>query len=74
MLDCHKMLVQTLDVRQQLDRDIQNFRGTQYDVAVVGRTDWGVHSFKYVIFAPKKWTNLKKMKTYLSSKFFFAFS
>lgn len=39
MLDCHKMLVQTLDVRQQLDRDIQNFRGTQYDVAVVGRTD-----------------------------------
>ena len=54
MLDCHKMLVQTLDVRQQLDRDIQNFRGTQYDVAVVGRTDLGVHSFKYVIFAPKK--------------------
>ena len=39
MLGCHKMPVQTLDVRQQLDMDIQNFLGTRYDVVVVGRTD-----------------------------------
>ena len=38
MLGCHKMPVQTLDARQQLDKDIQNFLGMQYDVVVVGRT------------------------------------
>ena len=38
MLGCHKMPVQTLDVRQQLDMDMQNFLGTRYDVVAVGRT------------------------------------
>ena len=39
MLGCHKMLVQTLVVRQQLDMDIRNFLGMQCDVVVVVRTD-----------------------------------
>ena len=39
MLGCHKMPVQTLDVRQLLDMDIQNFLGMRYDVVVVVRTD-----------------------------------
>ena len=47
MHDSHKMLVQTLDVHQQLDMDIQNFRGKQYDVVVEEQTDWEVHSLKY---------------------------
>ena len=39
MLGCHKMPVQTLDVRQLLDMDIRNFLGMWYDVVVVVRTD-----------------------------------
>ena len=39
MLGCHKMPVQTLDVRQLLDMDIQNFLGMRYDVVEVVRTD-----------------------------------
>ena len=70
MLGYHKMPVQTLDVRQQLDMDIQNFLGMQYDVVVVGRTDWGVHSFKNVMVRKKK----DFFRIYLSSKFFFALS
>lgn len=38
MLGCHKMPVQTLDVHQQLDTDIQNFLDTRYGAVVVGRT------------------------------------